>query len=389
MTVRLNPVLTLILVVGIIGAQAMLPAPFLPDIARDLAATPALVGTALGGYGIATALSALLLTPRLDRLARGRVLGGALLLLSAALLMVALSPGLLLFAAGIAASGIAAGVLLPAAYATAGDLAPPDRRAAILGRVLLGWSLALVVGVPAGSFLGEFTGWRVIFGGYAAIALGVAAAALALPDRRSGDAPRPSVLAAVRVPGVVPLLIICWCIMAAFYGSFTYLGSYVRAETGSGAGVAGLMVLAYGAGFALAAGQARWIDRWGPGRMLVLAGGCAVGVYLLMPVAGRHGMALLPLMAAFGITQHMVLNSTLAWLGSRDPVRRGSIMAVNSAVTYAGLTCGTSGLGWVWQAAGFPAVAACSAALIGCAALIAWRLQRRSAAALPPAGRPA
>lgn len=362
------PILSLILTVGIVGAQAMLPAPFLPDLARDFGVSLAEVGTALGGYGVATALSALLLAPRLDRFRRGHVLAGALLGLAGALAVVGLAPGLPVFAGGILLTGLAAGILLPGAYAAAGDLAPPDRRAAVMGRVLLGWSVALVLGVPLGSALGDTLGWRGVFlclGGVAAL---IGLLVLRLPEQRVAGTVRPSLRAALQVPGVWPLLVVCWCLMTAFYGGFTYLGSHVRSITGSGAGAAGLLVFAYGIGFALAAGQARWIDRWGPGRMLSMAGAAAAALYLCMPVAAHEGAALLVVMALFGGSQHMMLNSTVSWLGSRSPERRGSIMAINSAVTYAGLTCGTAGLGWVNQAAGFPTVAACAAALVLAAA---------------------
>jgi predicted MFS family arabinose efflux permease len=173
--------------------------------------------------------------------------------------------------------------------------------------------------------------------------------------------------------------------MAAFYGLFNYVGSYVRQLDGSGAGAASLLVLAYGVGFTIAAGQARWVDRWGQGRMLAAAAVASALLCLVMPVAAHSSPAMLGVMALFGMTQHMVLNSVVSWLGGRDPARRGSIMAVNSAVTYAGLTIGTAGFGWVYQHTGFTLVAGGVAVLYGLASLVALTAMRQDRLASVPA----
>lgn len=385
MTGLLRAISALVATVGIVGAQALVASPLLPDIGGSFQVSTATVGTALSTYGIATALSALIIAARVDHFHRGRTLGIALLVLGVGLVLIALAPHVLVFALGQLLAGGAAGVLLPGSYAAAGDIAPPDRRSAVLGKVLLGWSVALILGVPIGGALGELVGWRGAYGCFAVAAFLIAGAVWFLPEARSAKPARPSVREAVAVPGVIPGLLACWCVMAAFYGLFNYLGSYVRQLDGSGAGAASLLVLAYGIGFTLAAGQARWVDRLGPGRMLAGAALFAALLCLTMPMAARSTPAILGVMALFGITQHMVLNSVVSWLGGRDPTRRGSIMAVNSAVTYAGLTLGTAGFGWVYQHTGFLLVAGGVAVLYGLACLVAVTTMRHVRLASAPA----
>lgn len=385
MTGLMRAIIALVATVGIVGAQALVASPLLPDIGGSFQVSTATVGTALSTYGIATALSALIIAARVDRFRRGRTLGIALLTLSLGLALIALAPHVLVFAFGQLLAGGAAGVLLPGSYAAAGDIAPPDRRSAVLGKVLLGWSVALILGVPIGGALGELVGWRGAYGCFAAAALLIAGAVWFLPETRTGSPAKPSVRDAVAVPGVIPGLLACWCVMAAFYGLFNYVGSYVRQLDGSGAGAASLLVLAYGVGFTIAAGQARWIDRWGQGRMLAAAALASALLCLIMPAAAHSSPAMLGVMALFGMTQHMVLNSVVSWLGGRDPARRGSILAVNSAVTYAGLTLGTAGFGWVYQHTGFTLVAGGVAVLYGLASLVALTAMRQVKLASAPA----
>src|SRR3546814_17137424 len=72
-----------------------------------------------------------------------------------------------MLALAMAVCGLAAGVVLPTTYALAGDLAPQDLRSRAVGRVIVGWSVAMVLGVPAAALLAEQLGWR---GAYAIIA---------------------------------------------------------------------------------------------------------------------------------------------------------------------------------------------------------------------------
>ncbi len=91
--------------------------------------------------------------------------------------------------------------------------------------------LALVAGVPAGGLLGDLVGWRGVFLGLAGLAVAVGALAARLPERRPArlHGVRPSLRAALAVPGVPRLLVVCVAMMAGFYGAYGYLGAYVRA----------------------------------------------------------------------------------------------------------------------------------------------------------------
>lgn len=62
-----------------------------------------------------------------------------------------------------AACGVSAGAFLPTCYAFVGDAVPYDRQARVMGRVMFGWSLSLVVGVPLGGLVGQMLGWRMTF----------------------------------------------------------------------------------------------------------------------------------------------------------------------------------------------------------------------------------
>ncbi len=68
-------------------------------------------------------------------------------------------------------SGLPHGAYFGIASLVAAGLVPTDKRSQAVGRVLLGLTVATVIGVPAANWLGQAVGWRWGFGVVAALAL--------------------------------------------------------------------------------------------------------------------------------------------------------------------------------------------------------------------------
>lgn len=360
--------------IAVVGANSLALSPILTDVAADLGAAPVEAARAVAAYGGATALSALWLGPLVDRLGPARALRAAMALLALAMAGSALAPHWLALAAAQATAGLGAGVALPATYALATALAPPGQEARALGRVLLGWSVSMTAGVPAAALVADAAGWRVGF-----LALGVLAALMALAAGRfpGGDAQEGGVRAraggvraALGVPGVPALLLVCLALMTAFYGVYAFLGEHLRAALGLSASAAGAAVLAYGVGFGVAGVADGLVDRLGPRRLFPIPLASGALAYLLMPLAGDLASAL-ALCAAWGFANHFSLNILVLLLSGANPALRGSVLGVNGAVTYLGALLGAAGLGEVYARLGFAALSWSAAALALGAALVA------------------
>jgi predicted MFS family arabinose efflux permease len=388
--VRLGPAPWLLMAaVAVVGAQSLLLAPLFVDVARSLGTGPAEVGRAAGAYGLATAVSALALGRAVDRLPRRAVLRGAALGLAAGLLLSAGAQHWGALAAGQAVAGAAAGVLLPVAYATAGELAPESAQTRVLGRVLLGWSVAMVVAVPLAAAAGGVVGWRGALAGLAGLSLALAGLLGRLPEPRSprgrdgSGSSGAGYAAALRRPGVRALLLVVLAFMGAFYATYAYLGHHVRAEEGAGAAAAGLVALAYGVGFGAAGLLDGRVDRVGPARLLVPAVLALVAVYGLVPLAAGALPAVLLLAGAWGLVNHLGLSLLVALLSLAGGAARGPVMALYSGVTYLAASLGTAGLGPAYERYGLTVVALVSAAALLLAALPAARVRGIARAAAP------
>lgn len=359
----------LLLSVGIVGVTALMLSPIASAVASGLPGADTrqvLWGTAV--YGGATALSALLLAPRADRVGADRALRVALALLAAGFAAAGLSPTVGLFWAAQALLGLATGLALPSAYALASYAAPKGREAQTMGLVLSGWTLSLVAGVSLSAFAAEAVGWRTTFHGLAALAAlvltGVAMTAFEAPRGRVT-----SPLTGLRVPGITRALFMMGALMLAFYLSYTFIGAHVTLALGQSTAAAGLVPLVYGVGFGCTTLLDRHIDRLGPARAARPLFALNVTLYIAMSLAAPSFAALLCVAFLWGFTQHLGLNLAVGRLTALDPDQRGAILGLNSTVTYLMVFTGAALGGVVFEGAGFPALPLLSAALLAAIAL--------------------
>lgn len=258
-------VLALALGIAAIGSNSLLLSPLLPQVATSLGTTPIRVSWASAAYGGATALSAFFLAPRIDGLGLRRAVMLGLAALIVATGGAALAPHWLWLVAAQALAGLGAGIALPATYALASVVALPGHEAKTVGRVLAGWAVSLVAGIPIAAFIADRFGWRAAFVAVALAAALAVAGIASLSSRPSAtSAGRLGVLAPLRYAGVPRLLLICFGFMAAFYGVYAFLGDHVAGQLGLSTAQTGLLVLSYGVGFGLASLGDGLVDRFGP-----------------------------------------------------------------------------------------------------------------------------
>lgn len=180
--------LTLVLLLGVavIGSNSLVLSPVLTDVAADLATTPVVVSRAISAYGGATAASALLLGFTVDRYGVRKVLVLGSVLLASGVFLSAAAHTWVVLAIAQAITGIAAGVMLPAIYTAATAVGGEDEGARMLGRVLMGWSVSLVAGVPVSAFIAERFGWQAGYLVLGALVLIALAGFLRLEPWRTG-----------------------------------------------------------------------------------------------------------------------------------------------------------------------------------------------------------
>jgi predicted MFS family arabinose efflux permease len=361
--------------VGVIGANSMVLGPIAPAVASSIGATVPTVMMAAAAFGLGTATSALFLARLIDLVGSARMLKFTMTLLGVALLLCAASPSVVMFIAAQLIAGIASGIALPAIYASAAAIAEPGRESRTIGKVLTGWTLSMIAGVSFSVVLAELFSWRAVYVSVsclAALAL-IALFRLNMQDRpAAGIAPSP--LSALGLPGIKSLLVVCCAFMTAFYGLYAYLGDHLHQDLGLPVTANGGVAIAYGAGFGCAALLSGMVDRFGPKRLMPLVLLVAAAVYLGLALFGSTLVGVICLLFVLGLVNHLGVNLLIQRLTAIDPAKRGTLMGLNSAVTYLAVFAGSSSYGPLYTDHGFTALSLVSLALMGIAVFTCmWR----------------
>jgi MFS transporter, DHA1 family, inner membrane transport protein len=239
-----------------IGTTEFVIVGLLPTVASDLGITLPLAGLIVSVYALGVTLGAPIITALTGRIERKPLLLGLMLLFILGNTLAALSPTYEMLLAARILSAFAHGVFFSVGSTIAADLVPENRRASAIALMFMGLTVAIVTGVPLGTFIGQTFGWRATF--WAVAGLGVIALvgiAALLPNAISKAAPA-SLLHQVRVLGSGRLLL-AFGMTALGYGgtfvAFTYLATILEKITGFAASHVSLILMLYGA--AIAAGN--------------------------------------------------------------------------------------------------------------------------------------
>ncbi|MGH6613247.1 MFS transporter [Sphingomonas sp.] len=379
--------------IAVIGANSLVLSPIAGAVARSFtgADAPGVMNAAIL-YGLATAASALLVAPTIDRIGHRVALVRSLIVLTAALALSAVAPNLLLFCLAQALAGLAAGCALPAIYALSALVAEKGRESETLGWVLTGWTVSLVLGVSLSAVIADFAHWRFVFA-----VLALAAGWLTMKVGRGRDlaVPNPSPvlpartgspLTALRVRGVAPALLTVATYMTAFYGLYAYLGPHLTGNLRLSTAAAGLAPAAYGLGFGAAAFIDRLLDRYSPSAVAPIAFVGLGLVYAALAVAADHAAVLIALCLVWGVANHIGLNLIVGRLSALDADRRGAILGLYSAVTYLAVSAGALFYRPLFAQLDFAGCALASACCILPALALSLRGRPRSPSLIPGNG---
>jgi MFS transporter, DHA1 family, inner membrane transport protein len=154
-----------------VGTGTFVVTGVLTDIAEDLSVSVANAGLLVTVFAVTFAVGSPILVSSASGVGRRRLLVGALILFTLANVAAALAPSfsVLLGARVVAACGAA--IFTPVASAVAASLAPPELRGRALSVRTMGVNIAWLVGVPLGTVVGGYYGWRTSFVLVAALAM--------------------------------------------------------------------------------------------------------------------------------------------------------------------------------------------------------------------------
>jgi predicted MFS family arabinose efflux permease len=353
----------------------------LPALARDLGVSPAEAGLLVTLFAAVVAVAGPPLTALAARFERRRLFVALLGVFVLANVAAAAAPGYGAMATARVAAALALPVFWSMAAATAARLAAPGQEGRAVAAVFAGISAATVLGIPAGTFVAEFLGWRAAFAAMAVVsALAMAALWRGVPET-PGDAPAGGAWAALREQAGVlrdgrfrAHLLLSALAFTAMFAGYTYLAEALAGAGWSGAATGQVLVLFGAAGL---------LGNWAAGRVvdrapLVATAGAAAAI-------GAASLALAPALTAGGVPAVLLLGlwgvahaagflvNQVRVMAAALEAARAFAASLNVSVCSLGIALGaalggaanaafgTAGLGLAAMAAAVPALALAAA----------------------------
>jgi DHA1 family inner membrane transport protein len=157
-----------------IGTSEFVAMGLLPQIAAGVNISIPAAGHVVSAYALGVVVGAPVLAGLGARFPRRTLLIALMVAFTAGNVLSALAPSYSMLVGARFLAGFPHGAYFGVASLVAADLAGPERKARAVSRVLLGLSIANVLGVPVATWVGQTFGWRVAFAGAATLAVATA-----------------------------------------------------------------------------------------------------------------------------------------------------------------------------------------------------------------------
>src|SRR5688572_27523773 len=234
-----------------IGCAEFVIMGLLLQVAADLHVSIAAAGMLVSGYALGVFVGAPVLTLLTRRMPRKAVLMALMVIYTVGNAACALAPDYNTLMAARVLTSLTHGTFFGVGAVVATGLVPSDRRASAISIMFSGLTLATLLGMPAGAWLGLHFGWRSTF--WAMTLVGVASLLViaALVPRSRDDGASVSLRDELRTIARPQVLLGLLMTMLGFAGVFvviTYLQPLLTRLTGFGEGAVSPILLLFGGG---------------------------------------------------------------------------------------------------------------------------------------------
>lgn len=343
------PVWVVLLVLAVggfgIGTTEFVSMGLLPDIATDIGVSVPTAGHLISAYALGVVVGAPLIAALAARLSRRTLLIELMVAFVVGNGATALAGSYLPLLLARFVAGLPHGAYFGVGSLVAASLVAPERRARAIGAMMLGLSVANVVGVPAATWLGQSLGWRSAY--VAVVAIGVVtviALVLFAPDVAADrDATVARELGALRRPQVLLTLLIGTVGFGGMFAVYSYITPTMTHVAGLPADRMPIVLALFGLG--MVAGNLigpRFVDRSVTGS-LVLGGLATTVLFVLFAFAAHDALAATAVLV--GLT--MATTVMVLALQTRLMDVAGDAQALAASLNHSALNLANAGGAWL------------------------------------------
>ncbi len=273
-----------------IGTTEFVAMGLLPSIASDLKVSVPAAGNIVSAYALGVVIGAPLIASLAARVPRRTLLVWLMMAYSAGNLLTVFAPSYATVLMARFLTGLPHGAFFGVAALTAASLVEHHRRAQSVAMVMMGLSVANVVGVPLATGVGLAMGWRSAYVIVAVIGVVTVVALLAwVPQVGASPSGGPlAELGALRRPQVLLTLGVGIVGFGGMFALYTYISPVLTSVAGYSVGAVPLVLALYGGGMVAGNFLGGWLaDRALMAGLIGLSVALAVALALFSLLAAR------------------------------------------------------------------------------------------------------
>ena len=333
-----------------IGTTEFVIVGLIPTIATSLGVSVPSTGLLVSLYALGVAVGAPVLTALTNRVPRKQLLLGLMALFTIGNLVAWMAPGYEVLMAARVLTGLAHGVFFSIGSTIATSLVPKEKAASAIALMFTGLTVALVTGVPLGTFIGQTFGWQTTF--LAVSILGVIAfvgSLILVPNNIANSKPA-SLMTQLSVLKK-PRLLLVYAMTALGYGgsfiAFTYLAPMLQEVSGFSASSISLVMLTYGVSVAFGnIWGGKLADKKGPIRALQIVFALLALVLLLLTFTAYNAWSALATVLLWGAVAFGNVPGLQVYVVQRAERDAPQAVDVASGLNIAAFNIGIAGGAW-------------------------------------------
>ncbi|MFW8590136.1 MFS transporter [Glaciecola sp. 2405UD65-10] len=275
-----------------IGTTEFVIVGLLPTMAEDLNVSIPSAGLLVSLYALGVAIGAPVLTALTSKWNRKHVLLSVMGLFVLGNLVAWQAPSFEALVVARILTGLAHGVFFSIGSTIATGLVPKEKGASAIAIMFTGLTVALVTGVPLGTYIGQIFGWEATFLTVSILGfLAMIGSAILVPSNLKQAKPT-KLLTQFKVLGH-PRLLLVYAITAVGYGgtfiAFTYLAPILNEISGFESSSVALILLVYGVSVAVGnIWGGKMADKWGPIKALTVIFLGLAAILLMLNFTAYH-----------------------------------------------------------------------------------------------------
>ncbi|WP_219835600.1 MFS transporter [Paenibacillus sp. R14(2021)] len=358
----------------LVGTSEFIITGILDKVAADIGVSVAAAGQLITVYSLAYGFGTPFLIATAAKTDRKKLLLYSLAIFVAGNAAALVLPGFGFLIASRIVLALSSGVFVVTALTVAAKLAPPEKQGSAIATLVMGFSTALIVGVPLGRLTASLYDWKLVFGGISVLGLlAMLLIAFTIPQT-DGEKPVPlrDQLSLLKNKKIAAALLISFFWIGGYSITYTYISPFLLNITGMSEKGVSIGLFAFGVASLIGSKLGGFsTDKWGFSPTLV-SGMVLHSIALILISLAAHSPALVfPLLMFWSFTAWSSGPTQQYHLITLAPEASSIMLSLNSSVIQFAIAAGAGIGGLVVEHASLASISWIGAAGVALAAFTA------------------